>query len=100
VPKWIAGLFVAGALWAQNCPASDAESAMLLKRITELSHQIDQMNMRAALLRLQIAQKEQQVDFYMACAYAGIIPDGACEVNVEALTVTRKDKSQAQEKQQ
>ena len=86
----VAGLLLSGVLYGQdNCP-QDSDSAMLLKRIADLSKQVDELNMRAVILRMQIAQKEEQLGFYMACAYAGIVPDGSCEVNVDSLTVTRK----------
>jgi len=86
----VCGLLLSGVLYGQgNCP-QDPDAAMLLKRIADLSKQVDELNMRAVILRMQIAQKEEQLGFYMACAYAGIVPDGSCEVNVDSLTVTRK----------
>ena len=92
--KWlIAGLLLTGALYGQDNCVQNPDSAMLLKRIAELTKQVDQLNMRAVMLRMQIAQKDEQLGFYMACAYAGIIPDGGCEVDAVGLTVTRNEKA-------
>jgi len=89
--KLLIVMFLASVLLVaqDNCP-QDPDSAMLLKRIGELTRQVDELNMRAVILRMQIAQKDEQLGFYMACAYAGIVPDGACEVDVNSLTVNRK----------
>jgi hypothetical protein len=72
------------------CAIETAEIDMLNKRVGELVRQIDQLNTRAVILHMQIAQKDEQLGFYMACAYAGIVPNGECEVDVNTLTVGRK----------
>lgn len=78
--------------------AATAEIAMLQKQLAELTKQVNQMNQKAAILRMQLAQKDELIGFYMACAYAGIVPDGSCDVNIEGLSVSRKTQEDKQKK--
>lgn len=76
-----------------TCPSDKSltdEIVMLKKQFDVMRAGVTQRDQQITVLKLMVSQKDAQIQFYMACAGAGLLPDGTCNVDFSNLTVTKK----------